>query len=558
MLRLLSIRNFAVVEELSTECDPGFTVLTGETGAGKSILLDALSLLLGDRFEARQIRPGAERAEIAAEFGIDDVPGLHAWLSEQDLAEDDTLLLRRVFDVQGRSRASINGRPATLTQLRDVGERLIDIHGQHAHQSLARPEAQRALVDAYAGCAVLSRSTAQAWRRWRDAVERQALAEAEGGRLLSQQQALQARADELEELAVTTDEWRELGQNQSRLAHAASLLEAATAADAALDEGDAAIVTRLASLLNKLRQVQRFDPAIEEIGDLIDGARIQLVEAARAVRSYRERVELDPGELARVEERLAAIHDAARKFRVRAEELPELARSTAAELAAIASAWDAEALAAASEKARVEYHAQATELSARRRLAGVELSKRVSANMQDLAMAGGRLEIVLTPLAEPASYGLEDVSFHVATHPKQASGPLARIASGGELSRVGLAIQVVLSQAGEVPTLIFDEVDTGIGGAVAATVGRLLRELGSRKQVLCVTHLPQVAACGEVHLRVTKAGDGDAVRTSIEHLGATARVEELARMLGGLAVTAKTRANARELLLQGSGVPVER
>jgi DNA repair protein RecN (Recombination protein N) len=550
MLRLLSIRNFAVVAALEVEFDHGFTVLTGETGAGKSLLLDALSLLLGDRFEARQLRLGADRAEIAAEFDLDDAPAARAWLVEHDLADDGPLLLRRVLDAQGRSRAQINGRPATLAQLESVGELLIDLHGQHAHQSLGRPETQRRLLDAYGGFAALAREVALSWKAWQDALARRDRGAQDLAAIQAERDMLAVRHAELTALAASADEWERLSQAQSRLAHAATLLEAATIAEAELGDGDASLASRLAAVVQRLRHAAAHDPALDEMVALCDEARIRVDEAGRALRSYRERLDLDPAELARVEARLSAIHDAARKYRVRPDELPALAEQTDARLAMLASATDADGLARAEAAARRALLDSARELSAKRKLAAAELGHRVSAMMKRLAMAGGRVEIVLLPLAEPASFGLEGVELQVATHAKQPLGPLARVASGGELSRLGLAIQVVLAEIGELPTLVFDEVDVGIGGAVAATVGRMLQQLGRRRQVLCVTHLPQVAACADHHHRVVKRAGAGEVATELARLDPSGRVEELARMLGGHEVTAKTRAHAKELLAQ--------
>src|SRR6266545_2352740 len=503
MLRLLSIRNFVVVDALDLELDGGFSVLTGETGAGKSILLDALALLLGDRFETRQLKPGADRAELAASFDVGERPDVIEWLDGEGLATDDgTLLVRRTLDAQGRSRAWINGRPATLAQLASIGERLVDLHGQHAHQSLVSGEAQRTLVDAFGGFSTLARETAAAWRAWREAAERRDAAAQAAQATTAEREFLAARAHEL-----------------------------------------AALATRLAALATH-------DAALSDIVALIEPARIQLEEAARELRNYRQKLDVDPAELARVEERLAAIHDVARKYRVRPEQLPQLLAETLARAATLAESADHDALARRADALQKTYAALASQLSAKREFAADELSNRVTAAMQELAMAGGRFEIALLPLAEGASYGLEQVVFEVASHPKQPLGPLARVASGGELSRIALAVQVVTSEVGEVPTLIFDEVDVGIGGAVAATVGRLLQSLGTRRQVLCVTHLPQVAAFADRHFRVSKRGDAQSVHAEVASLGAAERVDELARMLAGSAITAKTRAHAKELLEQ--------
>jgi len=553
MLRLLSIRNFAVVEALEVEFEPGFTVLTGETGAGKSILLDALSLLLGGRFETRQLRPGSERAEIAAEFDLGKGSALRAWLAEQDIGDEGPLLLRRTLDAQGRSRAWINGRPATLAQLEAAGAGLVDLHGQHAHESLGRPETQRQLVDAFGGFAALAREVSSAWRAWRDAVERRERGARDSAIWAAERDALAARAAELSALGVAATEWQELNTAQSRLANAADLLEAADAGASELIESDGALSARLAALIQRLRRATTHDKSLEEIVALAEEALVRLDEAGRALRGYRERLDLDPAELARIEERIAAIHAVARKHRVTPDGLPALALETGAKLAALVANADTEMLARAERDARAAYQHVAGELTAKRKFAAAEFAHRVSATMKGLAMGSGRFDVTLAPVAEPASFGMESLEFKVATHPRQPLGPIARVASGGELSRLALAIQVVLADVGQVPTLIFDEVDVGIGGAVAATVGRLLKELGARRQVLCVTHLPQVAACADGHFQVIKRGNAESVATELARLDGQPRVEELARMLGGHQITAKTRAHAKELLAQNQG-----
>ncbi len=548
MLRLLSIRNFVVVETLDLELDAGFTVLTGETGAGKSILLDALALLLGDRFELRQLRPGADRAELAATFDVDDCPGIDAWLLAHDLAlPEGSLLIRRTLDAQGRSRAWINGRPATLGQLKEAGERLVDLHGQHAHQSLTASDVQRALVDAFGGFTALGRATAGAWRDWNAAVLRRDAAAQAALASAAEREELEARRRELAALEVSADEWGALTQAQYRLAHAATLIAAAVAGEEALAGGDEALSSRLSALMATLEAHAAHDPALTDIVALLLPARIGIDEAARALRRYQQKTDVDPAELARVEERLSAIHDTARKYRVRPEALPQLHAETETRLAALAESANADMLGQRAADAEASYRAHAGELSAKRELAAHDLEARVTEVMQHLAMAGGRLKIALEPLPAPASFGAEQVEFRVASHPKQPLGPLAKVVSGGELSRIALAIQVVTSEVGAVPTLIFDEVDAGIGGAVAATVGAQLQALGARRQVLCVTHLPQVAACADAHFRVTKSGDEKTVRADVGVLTGAARVEELARMLAGSAITAKTRAHAKEL-----------
>ncbi len=548
MLGLLSIRNFVVVESLDLELDAGFTVLTGETGAGKSILLDALALLLGDRFELRQLRPGADRAELAAEFEVDDRPRVIAWLAAHDFTSPDgPLIVRRTLDAQGKSRAWINGRPATLAQLKEVGEQLVDLHGQHAHQSLTTAEMQRALVDAFGGFTALGRATADAWRGWRAAVEKREAATQLAATSAAEREVLESRQRELARLDVGPDEWAALTQAQARLAHAAALIEAAMTGAERLADGDDALSSRLGALIASLDGHVAHDPALAEIVALLEPARIGIDEAARALRSYGQKLDVDPAELARVEERLAAIHDMARKHRVRPDALWALGADTEARLAALAQSADEAGLAERAAQAEASYRALAAELSAKRELAAHDLEARVTEVMQSLAMAGGRLEIALEPLATPVSFGAEQAEFRVASHPKQPLGPLARVASGGELSRIALAIQVVTSEVGEVPTLVFDEVDAGIGGAIAATVGALLQGLGSRRQILCVTHLPQVAAFADAHFRVTKHGDAKAVQADVGALAVPARIEELARMLAGSTITAKTRAHAKEL-----------
>jgi DNA repair protein RecN (Recombination protein N) len=503
--------------------------------------------LLGDRFEPRQLRPGAERAELSAEFDVDDATAARAWLADQDLAAEEGLIVRRVLEAGGRSRAWVNGRPATLAQLAELGERVVALHGQHAHQALATPEAQRALVDGFGGFTALTREVGQAWRAWRAAAEKQDAAAGAAAASRAERELLEARAKELEILAVTEDEWRELESAQSRLAHAAALIEAAEATQAALVDDDDALALRLAQVVQRVRQAAALDPSLQAIATLLEPAAIQLDEAARALRDYRRHLDVDPRELARTEERLSAIHDMARKHRVRPEALPALLEETRRRIAALAEAADAEALARRVAETEGAYHALAAQLSGKRRFAASELSHRVTAAMQELAMAGGRFEAACIAQDAPASYGLEQVELQVAAHPKQPLGALARVASGGELSRIALAIMVVASEVAAVPTLVFDEVDTGIGGAVAATVGRLLQALGERRQVLCVTHLPQVAAHADAHFRVAKVGRGTDVTSEVVALARAERVDELARMLSGAEVTAKTRAHAREL-----------
>ena len=548
MLRLLSIRDFVVVSSLELDLDAGFTVLTGETGAGKSILLDALGLLLGDRFEPRQIRPGAARAELAAVFDIADAPSLRAWLGEEGLAESDgEVLLRRVLEPQGRSRAWINGSPATLAQLKDLGERLVEITGQHAHQSLSTAQTQRELLDSFGGFTALAGEAALAWRAWRDAVAKRDAARVDASRSTAAREFLAARRDELAELRLREGEWADLAAAQTRLSNVAALVEACEAAEQALESSDDSLTRRLAQLSTRLRSAAAHDSALAEIASLVEPAQAQLAEAARALRDYRRRLDVEPEDLAGIEDRLSALHDIARKHRVRPEALPGLLASTEAALAELAAASDVDALERRAAEAEREVLKLGRELRAKRQFAAAELSHRVTTAMRTLAMAGGRLEVALEALPAPAAHGLDTVEFRIATHAKQALGPLSRVASGGELSRIGLAIQVASGDAAQVPTLVLDEVDAGIGGAVAATVGRLLQSLGARRQVLCVTHLPQVASFADRHFRVEKRDAPSGVESDVIALDGDRRIDELARMLSGEATTPKTRAHAREL-----------
>ncbi|MGH8801913.1 MAG: DNA repair protein RecN, partial [Casimicrobiaceae bacterium] len=545
--RALSVRNFAVVEALEVEFENGFTALTGETGAGKSILVDALALLLGDRFDALQLRAGARRAELSAVFDASDSPAARTWLEDRGLDVARELLLRRVQDAQGRSRAWINGSPVTLAELSSLGGLLVDLHGQHAHQAFAGAEAQRDLLDAFGGTIELAGEVARAWRDLREATAQCAAATASAAVSTAERDDLSARLRELEALASTPDEWIELSARQRRLAYAKALQETTAAANHALAEGDGALTSRLARLCQQLEQAATIDPGLSAVTELLAPAVIHLEEAARALRDYLRRLDLDPGELDRTERRIAAIHELARRCRVRPEELAPLQVTTRTRLDELVQRSDLEALTVAAESASRRYETLAADLSARRQIAATTLARNVTATMHTLAMQGGRFDVSLDPVAEPASFGRERVEFSIATHPKQVPGPLARVASGGELARVALAIQIAASDVAAVPTLVFDEVDSGIGGAVAATVGKLLQELAERRQVLCVTHLAQVAAHADHHYRVVKSTHRNGVSTSLDPLTDSGRIDELARMLAGSDVTPKTTAHADEL-----------
>jgi DNA repair protein RecN (Recombination protein N) len=551
MLRLLAIRDFVIVEKMDLEFGPGFTVLTGETGAGKSILVDALAMVLGERSDPGIVRHGAQRAEIAAEFDTADAPGLEAWLTESDLAGDAGIcLLRRVIDAGGRSRALVNGHACTLAQLRQAGEFLVDIHGQHVHQSLLRPATQRQLLDGYGSLETQATRVAQHYRHWRELAARLRAVERDVARLETERDEVSFRVRELQALDVGEGEWLALQADHERLAHAASLIESAQMGVELLEDGDAACLSQLASVSSRVAQAAEHDPALGEVLDLLESARVEVQEAVYALRHYGERVDLDPARLSEVERRLEAIHDAARKYRVTPEELPDLLARSREQLELLTDGLDPEAIRRQEAEARDAYQCAARLLSGARQHWAPLLSAKVTAAMQTLAMAGGRFEVLLNALDEGGAQGLEDVEFQVSAHAGLPARPLAKVASGGELSRVSLAIQTATSEVANVPTLIFDEVDAGIGGGVAEIVGRLLRDLGRGHQVMCVTHLPQVAAAGDAQWRVVKTRTDDGLLSAVEALEGGERVEEIARMLGGVKITATTRSHAEEMLAQ--------
>jgi DNA repair protein RecN (Recombination protein N) len=550
MLRTLSIRDFAIVDTLELEFDPGFTVLTGETGAGKSILIDALALALGERGDAAVVRAGCERADVSAEFDIQALPELARWLRAAELEGDPGLvLLRRVVDKNGRSRAFVNGRPATLAQLREAGEWLVDIHGQHAHQSLLKADAQRALLDAHAGLAPLAAEVAAAYRHWQKLAQARAEYETHAAQRNAEREQLQWQARELEQLALQPGEWDAVQAEHARLAHAAGLIEGVQAALETLSEADAACLPLLTGTGARLEALLAYDARLQEALELIRSGEAQVQEAVYALRHYADRLELDPQRLAAVEARMEAIHGCARKFRLAPQELREHLQQLHARLAELDIASDLEALARQEQQARAGYFDLAAKLSAGRKKAAAKLGKEVTQAMQQLAMAGGKFAVALSPYPPEGSvHGAELVEFLVAANPGAQPRALAKVVSGGELSRISLAIQVITSKAALVPTLIFDEVDAGIGGGVAEIVGRQLKTLGAERQVLCVTHLPQVAARADQQWSVSKFGAEGRVKTLVSVLDRKARIEEVARMLGGTEITATTRKHAAEML----------
>jgi DNA repair protein RecN (Recombination protein N) len=552
MLRTLTIRDFVIVDTIELEFSNGFTVFTGETGAGKSILIDALQLALGGRGEASMVREGAAKADISADFAL--TPAAAGWLDENEFGSDEGgALLRRVIDNAGRSKSFINGIAATASQLRELGELLVDIHGQHAHQSLLKLDAQRALLDNQVavrdpGASAQVQEVARAYKAWKALARQREEFETNAKNVLLERERLEWQVGELDKLAAKPGEWAEITNEHSRLSHAASLIEGAQEALNALSESEQPILSQLSALNQKLSKLAGVDAGLQAVLDCLEPARIQLQEAVYALNTYVDKVELDPERLSQVDARMDAIHSTARKFRVTPDELPEEHATLKAKLQQLADASDVEGLRRQEDQSKAAYLAAANKLSATRAQAAQRLSSQVSEAMQELSMSGGRFVVALNP-CEPAVYGVEQVEFLVAGHAGVAPRPLAKVASGGELARISLAISVITSNATTVPTLIFDEVDTGIGGGVAEVVGRLLKRLGQGRQVLCVTHLPQVASQANQHFQVAKGTtDGGKTVSRIDVLDNKARVEEVARMLGGIEITETTRKHARELL----------
>ncbi len=547
-LRRITLRDFVIVRELDLDLSAGFSVLTGETGAGKSILIDALQLTLGARADAGAVREGAARADLSAEF---DTPnGLASWLEEAGFENGDTLLLRRSIDAQGKSRAWINGAPATATQLREAGDRLVDIHGQHAWQSLTRPEAVRDLLDAYAGASTQALGTL--WQAWRAAQKALADAQAAQDTLQRERERLAWQIGEVDKLAPGADEWDDLNASHTRLAHAQSLLDAAQQAVDALESDDGGATRALTRACAALQAQEHLEPEFRTLAEVIASSLAQAEDAAHSLHTYLRKTDLDPARLAELDERMALWMSLARRYKRTPQELPALLAGWKAELARLASAADRDGLAAAERKAHEAYLAEARALSKTRTKAAPKLGKAITLAMQGLGMQGGRFEVSLEPLAAPAQHGLEDVAFLVAGHAGSTPRPVGKVASGGELSRIALAIAVTTSELGSAQTLIFDEVDSGVGGAVAETVGRLMKQLGRDRQVLAVTHLPQVAACADHHLVVAKRADAKGTSSSVAPVTGEQRVAEVARMLGGERLSGTTLAHAKEMLGDGA------
>lgn len=548
MLQALSIRDFVIVDTLELEFSAGYTALTGETGAGKSILIDALSLSLGARNEGDVTRKGCEKAEISTTFDITQNAAAQAWLQSQEMDADDTLILRRVIYADGRSRAFINGTSATVGQLREVGETLIDIYSQNAHHSLLKLATQREILDAYAQATPLAKKVSHLYKEWSQLHQQQVVYEKNASQFADELAELRDSTRELKQLAFSEEEWQTLQQEHMRLSNGASLLSGMETCLQMMSEADEVnALDLLSQVQSKLAELQSIDAALRPVAETLDSAVIQLEEASRELNRYLQKSELDPERLAEVEARIQSIHGASRKYRVKPEEIPGLLDAQVARMQTLESFADDGALAKQVQVAWEAYHQEAKQLSHVRRQAAEKLAETITHEMQTLSLKGGKFAISLTA-GEASAHGLEQVEFLVTGHAGVDPRPLNKVASGGELSRISLALQVTTASLGSVPCMIFDEVDVGIGGGVAEVVGRLLHQLGQQRQVLVITHLAQVASQAQQHLQVSKSEHNGTTLSRIHGLSMEERVEEVARMLGGLQITDVTRNHAREML----------
>lgn len=552
MLQSLSIRDFVIVSQLDLDFSAGFTVLTGETGAGKSILIDALSLALGARGEGGVTRSGSEKAEISAIFNIQQNAEAQQWLTEAEIEHDAMeLVLRRVMYADGRSRAFINGTTVTISQLKELGEYLVDIYSQNAHHSLLKSATQRNVLDEFAGVTALAGDVSAYYKVWHRLHVQRIEAEKNASLYAEELAELRDQIRELSQLAITPEEWEEVQQEHHRLSNGASLLSGGESCRALLSENEVSALPMLSQIQHKLQGLAEFDSSLNEATETLDSAIIQLEELDRFLNRYLQRTELDPARLAELENRIQALHNAARKYRIQPEGLTDLLVQSQTRMQELELFADDGALAQQEAAALADYMQSAGQLSAERQAAATKLSTQISTEMQRLSLAGGKFEVALIPQA-PSANGLEQVEFLVAGHAGVSARPLSKVASGGELSRISLAIRVVTAQKENIPTMIFDEVDVGIGGGVAEVVGQLLKQLGEtgakQRQVLVITHLPQVAAQGRHHLRVSKSQVNQQTLSTIEVLSELARVDEVARMLGGIEMTETTRQHAREML----------
>ena len=546
-LKRIVLRDFVIVSELDLDLESGFSVLTGETGAGKSILIDALQLVTGARADTGVIREGASRTDVSAEF--DYAPGVQALLDDAGFETSDTLLLRRTVDVQGKSRAWVNGSPATAQQLRAIGEQLLDIHGQHAWQSLTRPEAVRGLLDAYAQ--VDTRALATLWSTWRQAQAALTQAETAQSSLQRERERLAWQIGEVDKLGPQPHEWDELNAQHSRLSNGQALLDAAEGAVNLLEDEEANALGPLHAALQLLQAQVHLETDFKDPLEALQSSVAQVEDAVHTLRSYARRTELDPERLAELDARMSLWISLSRRYKRAPQELPELWASWKAELVQLDAAADLDGLQAQERKAQAAYLTEAKSISKQRAKAAPQLAKRITDAMQGLGMQGGRFDVALEPLEHPQQSGLEDVLFLAAGHAGSSPRPVGKVASGGELSRIALAIAVTTSQLRTAQTLIFDEVDSGVGGAVAQTVGRLMQQLGQDRQVLAVTHLPQVAACAHHHLLVSKQLQGTTTVSTVCAVRGEQRVGEIARMLGGEKLSSTTLAHAQEMLQAG-------
>jgi DNA repair protein RecN (Recombination protein N) len=556
MLTLIRIANYAIVDEIEVELDRGFSVMTGETGAGKSILVDALGLALGDRADSTAVRAGANRAEISAVFEIPEGHGALRWLAERELGDGAQCTLRRVIGVEGRSRAFINNQPVTLDDLRTLGSMLIDIHGQHAHQSLMTSSAQRAVLDATADAVDLAAAVGEAHAVWQEAAAALAARQEHSAEREAQLELLRFQRAELMELALAPQEVESLHSERSRLGNVDRLLQGVDSALNQIYESDAASAhTLVAQAQRSLAALIEHDSALANAADQLGRIAIELREVATELSRYRDRLEADPARLEHVESRLARIRTLAKRHRIEEAELAGMAARLEASIEALERGGESlEQLEAKAAAAEARYFELAGSLSAARERQAAELGTLVSAQLKELGLPHGEFLAVVErkPKERADATGLDRVEFQVRLNPGQPFGALGRVASGGELSRVSLALEVVATGASTIPTFIFDEVDAGIGGGVAEIVGRRLRQIAAHRQVLCVTHLPQVASQGERHYRVVKLTDGKTSRTHVRALTTDERIEELARMLGGIEITERTRAHAEEMIRIGA------
>jgi DNA repair protein RecN (Recombination protein N) len=545
-LKSISLRDFVIVQTLDLDLQGGFSVLTGETGAGKSILIDALQLALGARAEAGVVREGATRCDISAEF---DSPGtLNEWLYQAGFEASDTLLLRRTIDMQGKSRAWINGSSATATQLREIADRLVDIHGQHAWQSLTRPESVRGLLDSYGGTS--TQVLAQRWHDWRQS--QKALVDARNAQetLQRERERLAWQIGELDKLAPGTNEWDDLNAQHSRLSNAQSLRDTVQSALGALQESEENANSLIGHALALLREQEHIEPQFTPLTEVLASALAQTEDVVHSLNGYARHSELEPQRLTQLDERLSLWMNLARRYKRAPADLPELLTSWRNELKTLDDAADLGRLESAETVSQAAYLTEAKKISKLRNVAAPALAKSITQAMQGLGMQGGKFEVALNRLEQPAQYGLEQAEFLVAGHSGATPRPVGKVASGGELSRIALAIAVTTSELGEAQTLIFDEVDSGVGGAVAETVGRLMKQLGKDRQVMAVTHLPQVAACADQHLVVAKQTSKGQTFSTVAPVNGEARVAEIARMLGGERLSNTTLAHAKEMLGQ--------